>query len=200
MDDISPRFDIDSVIYRVNHDKRKKDKNSITLPYFVDDICQIPLSDKLMYHVNFIGTIVTHVLRAYMLIPFLDKAELALYDALLGKLDKVLANRKNNETYQTVMADAMTFAQQLFPLTPALQGINYFLDISVEQFHHLPKHIQDAKKSEFVDIMAQSVATLCPRGFGVQSIRFYETLSAGRIPILISDHYVLPLENLINYS
>ncbi|CAB1064791.1 hypothetical protein D1BOALGB6SA_9588 [Olavius sp. associated proteobacterium Delta 1] len=200
MDDISPKFDIDSVIYRVNHDKRNKDKNSISLPYFVDDICQIPLSDKPLYHVNFIGTLVTHVLRAYMLLPLLGKTKLPLYDELLGKLDTVLAHRKNIETYQTAMAEAMKFVQQLFPLTPTLQGIRYFIDISVEQFQYLPSHIQGVKRSELVDIVAQSAATLCPRGFGVQSIRFFETLSAGRIPILISDHYVLPLENLINYS
>jgi hypothetical protein len=47
--------------------------------------------------------------------------------------------------------------------------------------------------------MDQSMAVLCPRGFGVQSIRFFETLSAGRIPILISNNYILPLENHIDY-
>lgn len=41
---------------------------------------------------------------------------------------------------------------------------------------------------------------LCPKGDGISSRRFYETLAAGRIPILISDHYELPLGQHIDYS
>lgn len=33
---------------------------------------------------------------------------------------------------------------------------------------------------------------LCPRGVGLNSIRFYETIAAGRIPVLISDNVKLP--------
>jgi len=176
------------------------DINSITLPYFIDDIFQSPISDSPEYHANFIGTIVTHTLRAYMLIPFLGKTNLPHYNLLLEKLDNLLANRKNRETYKAVMDDAMSLVQHLFPLILSLQEVNYFIDISVEQFPRLPKDVQAIKKAQLVELMAQSVATLCPRGFGVQSIRFFETLSAGRIPILISDYYCLPLENRIDYS
>jgi hypothetical protein len=41
---------------------------------------------------------------------------------------------------------------------------------------------------------------LCPRGRGLNSRRFFETLAAGRIPVLISDAVKLPLEGLIDYS
>ncbi len=200
MDDISPRFDLGSVIYRVNHDKRKQDKNSITLPYFIDDLSLAPLADTPRYHANFVGTIVTHVLRAYMLLPFLNQEALPVFDALLDKLNNLLANRKNSQKYAAAMADTVSLAGQLFPQAPSLRGLQYYFDISVEQFHHLPQRIRQHKSAEFQKIMSQSVATLCPRGVGVQSIRFFETLCAGRIPLLISDHYVLPLENLIDYS
>ena len=148
------------------------DRNSITLPYFVDDIYQVPIADKMPHHhVNFIGTIVTHVLRAYMLIPFLEKEKLPLYNSLLGKLDDLIGNRKNHEIYQTVMTDSMSLVQRLFPLVTISHGIKYFIDISVEQFPHLSQAVQNVKKAQLVNGMAQSAATLCPRGFGVQSIR-----------------------------
>ena len=41
---------------------------------------------------------------------------------------------------------------------------------------------------------------LCPRGRGSNSIRFYEALNFGKIPILISDDVKLPLMSKINYS
>lgn len=49
-------------------------------------------------------------------------------------------------------------------------------------------------------IMQQSKFVLCPRGNGPQTVRFYEALAFGRIPILISDNVRLPLENIINYD
>jgi len=199
-DDIGSRFDIASVIYRVNHDQRKMDSNSITLPYFVDNLYQTSIADMPRYHVNFVGTIVTHVLRAYMLIPFLEKEKLPRYSLLLEKFDDLISNRKNHEIYQTIMTDAMSEVQGLFPLVTASHGIKYFIDISVEQFPHLPRQVQNTKRAQMVDMMTQSVATLCPRGFGVQSIRFFETLFAGRIPILISDNYRLPLDHHIDYA
>jgi hypothetical protein len=47
-------------------------------------------------------------------------------------------------------------------------------------------------KQEYAALMRSSKFILCPRGKGVSSIRFFETLKAGRVPVLISDSYVLP--------
>ena len=200
LDDISARFDIASVIYRVNHDKRKMDLNSITLPYFTDDMYVAPMGEKQAYHVNFIGTLITHILRTCMLIPFLSKAELALYNCFLKNLQELVAKRKDAAAYQDALTNTMHSADNWFPMLKSIRGVNYYLDITVEQFHKLPHRIQSARKTRLKEIMAQSRAVLCPRGFGVQSIRFFETLSAGRIPILISNNYILPLENQIDYA
>ncbi len=42
--------------------------------------------------------------------------------------------------------------------------------------------------------------TICIRGNGNFSVRFYETLASGRIPILIDTDCVLPLKNEINWD
>ncbi len=44
----------------------------------------------------------------------------------------------------------------------------------------------------YVDTMAASKFVLCPRGIGPASLRLYETIEAGRIPVIISDSWVPP--------
>ena len=46
---------------------------------------------------------------------------------------------------------------------------------------------------EYKNILARSRFSLCPRGTGASTIRFWESLQAGAIPILISDAMRLPL-------
>jgi hypothetical protein len=42
--------------------------------------------------------------------------------------------------------------------------------------------------------IAVSQFVLCPRGIGTSSMRLYETLEAGRVPVIISDQWVPPAE------
>ncbi len=47
---------------------------------------------------------------------------------------------------------------------------------------------------EYASALATSHFVLCPRGIGTSSIRLYETLEAGRVPVIISDHWAPPPE------
>ena len=44
----------------------------------------------------------------------------------------------------------------------------------------------------YTDTMAESKFVLCPRGIGPASLRLYETLEAGRVPVIISNNWSLP--------
>jgi hypothetical protein len=44
----------------------------------------------------------------------------------------------------------------------------------------------------FVEAIGRSKFVLCPRGHGTSSIRSYEVLAAGRVPVIISDEWVQP--------
>lgn len=66
-------------------------------------------------------------------------------------------------------------------------------------------HMDDEKKKQkletvYIGSMKKSWTVLCPRGMGSSSVRFYETLCMGRIPIHISDEYILPFADEIDYS
>ncbi len=55
-------------------------------------------------------------------------------------------------------------------------------------------------RAEYIKSIEESRYILCPRGDGNQSIRFYETLSAGRVPIIIDSRMVFPLSQSVDLS
>lgn len=59
-----------------------------------------------------------------------------------------------------------------------------------------PKKIRE----EYIDIIKNSDLALAVKGDGNYSLRFFEILSLGRIPLLIDTDSPLPLENEINYD
>lgn len=52
----------------------------------------------------------------------------------------------------------------------------------------------EARRRRFAEILLRSKFVLCPRGHGTSSIRFFETLGAGRVPVVISDDWVPPFD------
>jgi hypothetical protein len=53
---------------------------------------------------------------------------------------------------------------------------------------------------EFFNNIFNNAYTFCSRGVGNFSVRFYETLAVGRIPILLNTDCKLPLDNLIEWG
>ena len=56
------------------------------------------------------------------------------------------------------------------------------------------------EKLAFVNNILDSDYTVCVRGGGNFSVRFYETLALGRIPIFIDTDCLLPFEDMIDYK
>jgi hypothetical protein len=48
------------------------------------------------------------------------------------------------------------------------------------------------KTEEYINVLKQSKFSLCPSGTGPNSIRLWESLSFGSIPVILADTYVLP--------
>jgi hypothetical protein len=62
------------------------------------------------------------------------------------------------------------------------------------------KTLQEKNKIEFVENLIGSDYVVCMRGGGNYSLRFYETLSVGRIPIFIDTDCLLPFQDCIDYK
>jgi len=50
----------------------------------------------------------------------------------------------------------------------------------------------EQERREYQNVLARSRFSLCPRGTGPSTVRFWESLQAGAIPVLISDDMCLP--------
>jgi hypothetical protein len=91
----------------------------------------------------------------------------------------------------SVRANMLSFAEEP----------NWYIVVR-NQYHNYERDISKKvkKEKEYCDVMERSKFVLCPRGFAPGSVRFWETLAAGAVPILSADDWVLPdigLENII---
>ncbi len=59
---------------------------------------------------------------------------------------------------------------------------------------------KEQEKREYQDVLARSRFSLCPRGTGPSTIRFWESLQAGAIPVLLADAMALPKIKGINWD
>jgi len=73
-------------------------------------------------------------------------------------------------------------------------------DRSASYLHMASAKRRQALERLYVGVMRRSWATLCPRGRGSSSYRFFETMCLGRLPVHMSDEYVLPLADRIDYK
>ena len=65
---------------------------------------------------------------------------------------------------------------------------NYHVDSNVV----ISKDAKAKEEKEYQDILQRSRYSLCPRGSSASSVRFWESLHAQTIPILVSDSWILP--------
>src|ERR1019366_9377897 len=52
--------------------------------------------------------------------------------------------------------------------------------------------LNDTYILNYVELLKTTKFVLCPRGFGTSSWRLFETMKAGRVPVIISDEWVPP--------
>lgn len=102
-----------------------------------------------------------------------------------------LADDKPDLLFSFVGSPTHRCREQLFSLDHPRAHVErvdgfMFWDPSSANFAERGKH--------FAEVMLRSKFVLCPRGHGTSSIRFYETLAAGRVPVVIADDWLPPFD------
>ena len=80
------------------------------------------------------------------------------------------------------------------------KDINCMLELYEGYFKSNDHNIEERKKS-FKEIIEDTKFSLCPRGYGLQSIRFFESLSLNTVPVYIGNKETkFPLDWLIDWD
>jgi hypothetical protein len=73
---------------------------------------------------------------------------------------------------------------------------SFFQDTSADYQHVLHGRLEKTALRDFwrryARIMQASKFVLCPRGLGVSSVRLFDTMRIGRVPVILSDDWVEP--------
>lgn len=72
----------------------------------------------------------------------------------------------------------------------------FFRDTSSETHRVWKRVLSELELQEFwkqyADVIKQSKFVLCPRGIGASSVRLFDTMKMGRVPVILSDAWVPP--------
>jgi hypothetical protein len=80
------------------------------------------------------------------------------------------------------------------PIRPVLLEHWENKDEDIKVHKYLPKGVS------YLDMMKKSKYCICPSGYEVASPRVVEAIYAGCVPVLISDHYVPPFTDVLNWK
>lgn len=133
----------------------------------------------------------------------------------IGKLSQIAKTILPNKLAQTVLARG-EYARQVdvrvtegmslklrataIKVLSANSEINSYFDISDprKSYYHNDSNNQLYLEKLFIENTSKSDYTLCVRGTGNYSGRFYMALNAGRIPVVVDTDVVIPFEDRLN--
>lgn len=184
------------IVFRHSGDLRKVPDTHLGLPVFIDD----PLAKIFKKQ--------TIKLRPYQNKPtvgFCGQANNAVINASLEILKTIGRNTVS------LMGTSKTLPQQVLSTSYLRASILKSLqeDARISENFILRKHyragattseMRKRTTTEFYQNIQVSDYVVCARGAGNFSVRFYETLAMGRIPVFVDTHCLLPLPNTIDWK
>jgi hypothetical protein len=181
-----------SVVLRIGQYQYSKQPNEITASYSAEDLLESYASGILQVRkksekpsVGFTG---------WAKIPF--KTRLKLWVKELPISLAALVNKKRGAEHKGILFREKTLAA----LAKNSRVEPHFIARATYSGHvkTMQGSVADTRR-EFVENLLGSDYALCVRGDANCSVRFYEALSLGRIPLFVDTACVLPLEDIINY-
>ena len=180
-----------SIVFRTSQYRYKKQANEIMMPAYVED-----LSDS-------VGPQLRHKITKPVIgfcgwADFKSNLEKTSFYTkhYLGNLNNFLSGRP-----VAVRRRGLWFRQKAINILRRSDKIkaNFIIRKSFSGHRATLKDSPEKLRKEYIDNMINSDFVLTVKGYGNFSLRFYEALSLGRIPLFLDTDCVLPLEGIINY-
>jgi hypothetical protein len=120
--------------------------------------------------------------------PVFDQARIRYDTMFMG----ALSNNRRIHLIQALKQEKRLRWFFRFP-TPqkTADGAVFHVEVAPEQARQM--------RAEFLDKISRSLTVLCPAGLGRNTVRFFEAMYLGRVPVLVSDDCALPLDKEIDY-
>lgn len=183
------------LVVRPSGYKSKFSKNEYSLPAFISD----PL--KKYFHTT---EVIPRPYQAKPVVGFCGQANASFPNATKEILNTALRNLRfyfglHGQEPQQLLSTSFLRASVIRKLEMSTKITSSFIlrkkyraGVKVDKDNH-------QTTLEFYNNLKDSDYVVCVRGAGNFSVRFYETLAMGRIPIFINTDCALPLENEINW-
>lgn len=184
-----------SSTFRLGGFKSQLDKNSFIIPSFINDpyLTQIPdgfsvLEKTIQPTIGFVGHAQTGMAK------FIKESLGHFKTNVKRYLKKILADKQSfypssikRFLYLSVLGEDSRLKTNFILRNNYRAGVTSATD-------------KEKSTTEFYENMFNNAYTFCSRGVGNFSVRFYETLAMGRIPILLNTDCKLPLESQIDWK
>ncbi|MSU74698.1 hypothetical protein EXS57_02885 [Candidatus Kaiserbacteria bacterium] len=181
-----------SVVMRVSQYKYSKKTNEITVPFVAEDLLESYVGGALSLREKSERPIVGFTGWAQMSL----KTRLKTYWKELPITIASMTDENRGAEHKGIL-----FREKaLCTLSRCTRIESRFVTRATYSGHE--KTIQGAvadNRTEFIDNLLGADYALCVKGDANASVRFYEALSLGRIPLFLDTACVLPLEDKINY-
>ena len=184
------------IILRQSGDKSKLSDNHFGIPSFIDD----PLLKQYQRNDMFINEY-----QSKPTIGFCGQTNDSVYNSLKEISRTVFRNihyylKLSNELPQKIQSTSKLRAKVLSEIKNSIQLTANFIERKKYRAGAVTKEDRMKTKQEFYNNMRDSDYVVAVRGAGNFSVRFYEALAMGRIPVFINTDCLLPLEDKIDWN
>ncbi len=192
--DFGLTFDASVQVFRNGGFHSKVPRTTFILPSFIND----PILKKNQEIVPILKTVLPQV-------GFVGHAD----NSITKQLKELIVYAKNN--LDIILKREKADFQKFYP--SSTKRYNFLKQLSKSEniktnfilrknYNAGAKNIQDKalSRQEFFDNIVANPYTFCMRGAGNFSVRFFETLAMGRIPLVVNTDIRLPLNDLIDWK
>lgn len=186
----------DYLVFRNSGQKSELPKQHVGMPVFIND----PL--KTIYNTT---QLTLPLYNAKPIVGFCGQANSSVKQILKEYLIRIkhLIRHKLGETKnspQPIQSTSLLRAQLLNIMDDSKDVITNFIRREKYRAGVTSNKDKHETTQEFYDNIRDSQYVLCVRGGGNFSVRFYETLAMGRIPVFINTDCLLPLQDDVDWK